>query len=195
MTSNSLLRSMALAKKLLKKWSLHIWENEEGRRKLQRFVKVKVQTQQVQLVQVNQAVVMDHLPPVSTTKRGKNMWRILTQVSTRTLHNICLGKCSALDFNSWWQLWRVELWVGRSVSLKFTVCTRIWEQNTFLKNFLVIHEKQTRLWLIHVPRIQCMTSFFLWQMLHLANCVLFANMVCKFSECFFFPACRRVGVL
>lgn len=39
-------------------------------------------------------------PPVSTTKRGNNMWRILTQVSTRTLHNICLGKCSALDFNS-----------------------------------------------------------------------------------------------
>ena len=35
------LRSMALAKKLLKKWSLHIWENEEGRRKLQRLVKVK----------------------------------------------------------------------------------------------------------------------------------------------------------
>lgn len=57
-------------------------------------------TKQVQLVQVNQAVVMDHLPPVSTTKRGKNMWPILTQVSTRTLHNICLGKCSALDFNS-----------------------------------------------------------------------------------------------
>lgn len=41
-----------------------------------------------------------HLSPVSTTKRGKNVWCILTQVSTRTLHNICLGKCSALDFNS-----------------------------------------------------------------------------------------------
>ena len=76
------------------------------RRRAQKVAKIceseseRLQTQQVQLVQVNQAVVMDHLPPVSTTKRGNNMWRILTQVSTRTLHNICLGKCSALDFNS-----------------------------------------------------------------------------------------------
>lgn len=72
-------------------------------------------------------------PPSIYDKKRKELWRILTQVSTRTLHNICLGKCSALDFNSWWQLWRVELWVGRSVSLKFTVFVRESESKTLKK--------------------------------------------------------------
>lgn len=75
-------KKYGLGQKAIKEMVLtHIRE----RRRAQKVAKIceseseRLQTQQVQLVQVNQAVVMDHLPPVSTTKRGKNMWRILTQ--------------------------------------------------------------------------------------------------------------------